>query len=362
MRKLLDHHAHRLSARLAAPLLTLLLAASAAAAADTPKPTKLFKNGDTLPVTISAPWQDLIRNDEYQGAYPATLDYTDESGAPVKLDLTVERRGLTRQRVCRYPPIRLRFEKEAVKGTTFRGQKSLKMVTHCERASRFEQYYVLEMLAYRIYNQITDYSFRIRPLDIDYHDSERGKTDEDRFGFLIEDDSDVAKRHDLKKLRIPKLRSTMLEPALSSEFALFQYLISNVDWAALSGPDPNECCHNVKLIGKKELEAGDRVYPIPYDFDSSGLVNADYAVPPQGLPINSVTQRLYRGYCSHSATLEDARRKIVALEGDILALVENEPRLTSGSRRKALRFLDRGFATLKDPEDFSEKITAKCRK
>ena len=51
------------------------------------------------------------------------------------------------------------------------------------------------MLAYRIYNQITDYSFRIRPLDIDYHDSKRGKTDEDRFGFLIEDLDDVAERN-----------------------------------------------------------------------------------------------------------------------------------------------------------------------
>ena len=161
------------------------------------------------------------------------------------LDMTAVRRGITRQRVCDFPPIKLHFEKEDVQGTAFRGQRSLKMVTHCKKPTRYEQYYILEMLAYQMYNLITDYSFQVRPLKVNYVDSKTGKTDESRFAFLIEDDSDVAKRHELKKLQIPKPRLSQLEPQVTSEFSLFQYLIANVDWAALSGPDPKECCHNV---------------------------------------------------------------------------------------------------------------------
>ncbi|MDX1397911.1 MAG: hypothetical protein R3204_05230, partial [Oceanospirillum sp.] len=67
------------------------------------------------------------------------------TSAAVVLDLTVERRGIKRQDACRFPPIRLRFEKDVVKGTAFRGEKSLKMVTHCEKSDRFDQYYILEM-------------------------------------------------------------------------------------------------------------------------------------------------------------------------------------------------------------------------
>ena len=260
-----------------------LAAASPAALGDSPdKPAKLFSSGETLAVTLTAPWRELQRNEDYQDAYPARIEYRDETGNTVELDLTVERRGVKRQVACKFPPIRLRFEKKTVKGTVFRGEKSLKMVTHCEKSKRFDQYYVLEMLAYRMFNLLTDYSFRVRPLEVNYLDSETGKSLESRFAFLIEDDSDVAKRNDLKKLKIPKVSADRLEPEAASRFSLFQYLIGNVDWAATAGPDPNECCHNVKLIAPEPLGAEDYIVPLPYDFDSSGLVDAPYAAPPDG--------------------------------------------------------------------------------
>ncbi len=39
-------------------------------------------------------------------------------------------------------------------------------------------------------------------------------------------------------------------------------------------------------------------YSVPYDFDSSGLVNAHYAAPPEGLRVRNIRQRLYRGFCA----------------------------------------------------------------
>jgi hypothetical protein len=269
---------------------------------------------------------------------------------------------LTRQRVCDFPPIKLRFEKEKVKGTTFRGQKSVKMVTHCKRPARFEQYYILEMLAYRMYNLITDYSFRVRPLNVNYVDSKTGKTNESKFAFLIEDDSDVAKRNGLKKLEIPKIRPSQLEPKVTSEFSLFQYMIANVDWAALSGPDPKECCHNVKPIAPRPLTPQDKIYPIPYDFDSAGMVDTHYAAPAQGLPIRSVTQRLFRGYCRQNSTLEDARKHILAQEAAIMALISDESRLNENTKKKTTKYIGKFFKTIKDPDDFERLIVKKCRK
>ena len=40
---------------------------------------------------------------------------------------------------------------------------------------------------------------------------------------------------------------------------------------------------------------------VPYDFDVSGLVNPPYALPPEGLGLDTVRQRRYRGYCIHNA-------------------------------------------------------------
>jgi hypothetical protein len=326
------------------------------------KPAKLFTTNDTLSVTLSAPWRQITVKKTYQGTYPATIEYTDELGNPAKLPLTVQRRGITRQRVCRYPPIKLQFEKANVKGTTFRGQKSLKMVTHCDKASRYEEYYILEMLAYRMYNLINDMSFRVRPLQITYVDSDSGHSDEPRFAFLIEDDSDVADRFELKKLRIPKLGLSQMDAKTSSEFSLFQYMIGNVDWAALKGPDPKECCHNVKLIGPRPFEDGDIAYPLPYDFDSSGLVDADYAAPPAGLPIKYVTQRLFRGYCAHNETMEDARLLFLEREQAIYGLVDSETRLSEKSRKQTNRYLEKFFKTIRDERDFEKEIIRQCRR
>jgi len=329
--------------------------------AEDTKVPKLFSSEDTLAVSIAAPWRDVEKNDDFQGAYPAQLSYVDASGNTVSLAATVERRGVKRQEICDFPPIRIRFDKEVVKGTTFRGQDSLKMVTHCDKASKYDQYYVLEMLAYRIYNLLTDYSFRVRPLEVAYVDSERGRTVDTRFAFLIEDDSDVAKRHDLKKLRIPQANPRKLEPGINSLMSLYQFMIGNVDWASLRGPDPEECCHNIKLIAPEPLTDSDWIIPLPYDFDSAGLVNAPYAAPPDGLPIKKVTQRLYRGLCMNNDTLEAARSQIVGQEAAIMALVEGDERLNSSSKGKASRFLGDFFEIAKDPKDFDKYVVSKCR-
>ncbi len=325
-----------------------------------PKPAKLFTSSEPISITLSAPWRDIERKEKYQGAYPAKIEFTDELGNATSLDMTVERRGRTRQAVCSFPPIKLRFDKNEVKGTSFRGQKSLKMVTHCQTNSRYEQFYVLEMLIYRMYNIITDFSFRVRPLSVTYVDSEHADQDEPRFAFLIEDDSDVAKRNGQKKLKIAKTTRKRLESRESTNFALFQYMISNLDWSTLSGPDKDKCCHNAKLIGQDPKKGP--VYAIPYDFDAAGLINAPYAVPPAKLPVRNVKQRLYRGFCAHNETVEEGRQRFLGNEQAILALVRDETLLNSSTRKKALKFLEDFFDTLKDDRQFEKKIIAKCRK
>jgi hypothetical protein len=338
------------------------------------KPARLFEREDTIDVAITAPWRELVRNDEYQGNYPARIEFTDELGSVESLDLTVERRGVTRQRVCKIPPVKVRFDKKDVKGTTFRGQDSLKLVTHCQSSSGYEQYYILEFLAYRIYNLLTEFSFRVRPLTATYLQAGSGGAEEQglslfrkktaegpAFAFLIEEDKDVANRHDLNNLHISKIGPKQLDAEEAALFALFQFLIANVDWAATMGPDPAECCHNTKLIGPEPTEPDDTLYAIPYDFDSSGLVDAEYAVPPDGVPIRSVTQRLYRGYCAHNHALENARQRVLAKEQAIYRLFTDEARLNPQKRSKALKFLEKAFSIFRDDTSFQAEITERCR-
>lgn len=344
------------SSMAAAVLLAIALVSTNARAGDA---IALFESGDTLEIEISAPWRQIQRDKKNQDPYPADLHYVDDSSNRRSLALTVERRGKTRQRVCRFPPIKLRFKKGDVEDTLFEGNKSIKMVTHCNNGLRWSQYYVLEMLAYPIYNLMTDRSFRIRPLSVIYHDANRDSRDEPRFAFLIEDDKLVAERSGLQTFDVKEIRRGRLDPLESSRFALFQYLIGNEDWSSLSGPPGDDCCHNTKLIGPP---SGRPLYALPYDFDSSGLVNARYAVPNDGLPISKVSQRLFRGFCLHNPTLETARVEFLEKRDAIMAIIELEPRLQSRIRARAVAYLDDFFDVIEDPRRFDRLITSACRK
>jgi hypothetical protein len=350
---------------LVSTLALLLLGCQPVSAQDAPgkkaRPDKLFSSEETLKVTLTGPWHEIQREKDEQAPYPGKLEFRNGQGELVSLDVTVGRRGVTRQRVCAFPPIRLRFDKKEIKGTLFRGQDSLKMVTHCEDSERIEQYFILEMLAYRMYNLINDFSFRVRPLNVTYIDSENGKKHEAHFAFLIEDDSDVAKRHDLKKINIRSVRLSQLEPRVTSEMSMFQYMISNVDWSALKGPDQS-CCHNTKLVGPEPLQQGDKAYPVPYDFDASGLVDAHYAAPAAGLPVKTVTKRLYRGYCVFNDELEATREVFLAQEAAIYDLINNEERLFSKNRGRATKYIGNFFKVIKNPKNFEKRIIRKCRK
>jgi hypothetical protein len=322
-------------------------------------PVPLFRAADTLQLTFSADWRRLVRDKKNQQPYPAVLHYLDASGQRKEIALTVERRGLTRQQACRFPPIKLRFERADVADTLFAGNRSIKMVTHCDTGRRWDQYYIQEMLAYSIYNLFTERSFRVRPVVVTYHDTQRDSTDAPQFAFLVEDDKLVARRNGLKTSAAVSISPDDLDAMESSRFALFQYLIGNVDWSALSGPEADECCHNAKLI---TAAAGAPVFALPYDFDSSGLVNAHYAAPNENLPITSVTQRLYRGFCVHNHTLEAARAEFIAQRSAIESLFNQESRLRGSTRKRALSYLDEFYEVLDDDSKFERKITNACRK
>jgi hypothetical protein len=206
-----------------------------------------------------------------------------------------------------------------------------------------------------MYILITDYSFRLRPLSVTYQDSKSARSSGPRFAFLIEEDSDVAKRNGHKKYKRETVTVDQLDSQESSYMSLFEYMIGNTDWSTASEQDSEQCCKNVKLIGQ------DTVYAIPNDFDSSGLVDAHYAVTPTGLPISHVTQRLFRGFCTHNGTLGVAKQRFLTKQQDIFALIENEERLSSDSRQKAAKYLEGFFVVIRDQDKFEKEVVSGCR-
>ena len=340
--------------------LITLLSAAPLLGEENVKLARLFEEASEMQVTLTGPWRTIQNYVKRDALYPAQLSYTGADGERRTLDVEVEPRGISRRlRLCDFPPLKIHFDKERTKGTEFRGNGSLKLVTYCKNRDMYEQYYVREFLAYRIYNLLTDYSFRVRPMFVEYLDSESKGFKTNRFSFLIEDIDDVAKRNGLKKLAVPKISYKTLDPVETSKLGLFQFMIGNVDYATNEGPEDDSCCHNTRLIGADDYETPR--YSIPYDFDATGLVDAHYAHPPELLKLRNIPQRFYRGFCRNNDQLPQTVRLFKAKKTEILDLINNEARLDEHSRKKAIGSVEDFYKVIDDPGAFKKQIIGKCR-
>lgn len=330
------------------------------AAREPGQPDPLFRSQDILEIHIAGPMSTLVDerpDDEY---LPAKLSWLEPGGERMTVDIGIRTRGNFRRRkqTCGFPPLRINFKKSEVEDTLFHKQDALKLVTHCrDRSESYEQNLLKEYLVYRILNVLTDTSYRVRLLRVRYTDTEDGDDDREAYGVLVEHSKRFGKRTGLEDLEVQRTHYDQLEPAYAALTAMFHFLIGNTDYSPIAGPEEDECCHNADLFSKQDGLA----YPVPYDFDMSGMVNAPYAVPNERFRIRRVTQRLYRGYCVHNASLADAARAFRDERDSLFALIDNEDTLTPRTAKKMRRYLESFYEIIDDRRKFDREIIGECR-
>ena len=281
---------------LRAVMIACLLAGIAEAADYAP----LFDSDDVLEVRIEAPFGVLMDVRPDKTYLKGTFTLTDSDGQERQFPLKLRTRGNYRREEshCDFAPIRLNFRKNDVHDTFLDGQDKLKLVTHCRtREDKYESFLLREYLAYRLFAELSDTSYRVRLLQVTYVDTQDG-SDFARYGFVIEDDKAVAKRNGLKKAKLRLVRPDDHDAGRENLVHVFQYMIGNTEYS-LTSPEPDKnCCHNMDLLSANKKPP---FIALPFDFDFSGLVNAPYAEPNPRYPIKTVSTRFYKGRCKNNA-------------------------------------------------------------
>lgn len=341
-----------------------IIAAAALLVAGSPEAAErkpLFQDHTTLKAVLTAPIAQTYeqRTSEVRLNFPGQWTFINADGESQRLDVATRIRGNFRKEYCELPPIRLNFKKSQVKGTLFAGQDKLKLVSPCQNGQESQQKLLLEYLAYRTLEILTDYSFGTRLIRLSYVDTDEKKKSWTDLVFVIEDDSDVAKRLKIDKVRVASNQFEELDRPTTALAELFQLLISNHDYSVLKGPDGEYCCHNSEMFTRKE--AADKRIPIPFDFDMSGLVNANYASPPAHLPIRLVRTRYYRGLCQPDDVLQDAVAHMLSKKEEILALFQTQADLSRLTRNRSVSYVMEFFEILEDETLFKEKVLDRCR-
>lgn len=337
---------------LAAATFFILSWANPIRAADGPKP--LFASDDVLSLTLTGPLDTISRD---IAAKPVSGVLKVVGAAPETLPVTLSVRGITRRKeeVCTFPPLRVEFTEKPGPSSIFKGQKHLKLVTHCQRSADYQQYLLLEYTAYRLYRALTPESFNVRLAKIDYARAD-GHALTTRLGFFIEDVNDVAKRNGQERLRgVGKISVSQLDAAAAARFAVFEYMISNLDWAMTAGPAGEDCCHNSRLMGPKGATgASTGLIPVPYDFDETGLVNVPYAVPPDGIHVANVKVRRYRGFCVHNEEAKAFLAQISTRRDSLMAILNETPQLEDRTRRIGAGYLGDFFEEAGSPSKVAD--------
>jgi hypothetical protein len=319
----------------------------------------LFATDSVLKVRIAAQLDTIISDRPIDEYLRGDLSYHAENGDLIEFDIGIQARGNYRRRsdVCSFPPLRLNLKKSQTRETLFANQNKLKLVSHCATNSHIlYQAVIAEFLAYRILNLLTEQSFRVRLLEIEYINTSDGKTFEGP-GILIEHSSRLAERLGVSPLRIENTAVDNLDLHHLNLTSVFQYLIGNTDFSPISGPPGEDCCHNYKLFG----DQGPPYLAVPYDFDMSGFVSAPYAVPNHTLRLDSVQDRLYRGWCVNNERLPTTFEKFQDLHGEIETLIEEQAGLSRRKRYELLKYVDSFYRTISRPKSVERYFINRCR-
>jgi len=226
-------------------------------------------------------------------------------------------------RYCSFPPLRLNLKRQGTEGTVFGGQDKLKLVgprlgrgaTRAPRADHLRGC--------------------LRPV-----------------GRLPQVDVPHRKRRGARRPRRGRSgghpRRERRPACLSPRLRLDPPRGVNTDWS-------DSGAHNVLI-----LAVGSRIVPVPYDFDFSGAVEAPYAAPAEELPIRSVRQRLYRGWCRPGLDTEDILRGFRDARPAIESLYRDFSLLPERSRQETLEYFAQFFDNIATPELAERRLFRDC--
>jgi len=241
---------------------------------------------ELLEVNLEFPMNNLLKDRKNPKEVKGVFSYNNSKGNLKKWEIKIAQRGKFRRTKCEnMPPLKLNFKKSQLRESGLAEFDDLKLVTHClNDFEEAKQILIREFLAYKIYNELTDLSFRVQLVKVNYYDTS-SKRELSQYGILIEDTAQL--RHRINAEKIGKAYNLSKEKFNQSQarvVSVFNYLIGNSDWSIQQN-------RNVKIL----LRNGRHIL-VPYDFDFSGFVDSPYTVLKREHKISSSKERIYLGF------------------------------------------------------------------
>jgi len=292
-------------------------------------------------VQLNLDFTALLQNRKKAEYISATM--ADESGKTFELE--VRTRGKFRRKRCEIPPIKLKFSKASLQDARLDTMNEIKLVLPCAGKEADETLIVREYLAYRMFEKLSpNYCVRARLIRLQLKDDAK-KRPQKMLAMLVEHEEQVIGRTGSAIHQDWGIKSEQLQEDQAALAVLFEYMIGNTDWDISS-------CRNIMLLRPPGAE---KIYPVPYDFDFSGLVSAPYSSPNSDCNIRSVRDRCLMDYGVSSAALQRARQTLLDIKSALYAGCRSRFLPVEASDDMA-RFLDVFFEVLATSPEIPSKM------
>jgi hypothetical protein len=309
---------------------------------------KLFQDGRPLDFTLTSDFTLLNkeRTPNNGKQFPGVLAV---GGAEIPVKLGSRGHLRLSAHTCEFVPIKIDFPRGALAGTIFESQTTLKLGTHCRDEQDFDQYVIREYLSYRLANLVTPLSFRARLARGTYVDGKSHRKMSTHSALFLEHENDVARRLGGREVRQPHMVFGDFDSEALTTTMMLEYMLGNTDYSIWS-------LHNIVIVQDKRR----KFFPVPYDFDLSGMVNTPYAAPDERLPLRRVTDRLYRGPCRTVGEFNAAAEPFRVHKNDMVAAIDSAAELTSVHKKEMKEYLDSFFRRIATPDAIKKTFVDGC--
>jgi hypothetical protein len=315
------------------------------------KNLRLFESNELLELSLRFDITTFRRQKSKLEYLPALLTLYLNKTDSVNKEIKIKARGNVRLNICSFPPIRINFKKSESSNDEFVNVDKIKMVTHCQPGNQI--YLLKEYLAYKLYNVLTDYSYRVRLARINYINTAKKSKPDIEYAFFIEPTEILGKRINGTEALTTNLTQKNIKPEMMDRMAIFNYMIGNTDWSV-------PIKHNVVIYSQGLSENPNLGAIVPYDFDYAGLINADYAVPFPDLGLKSVLERKYLGVCRSQDVFMKELKEFPEKKKELIKVINDFPYLNAKTKKEMIIYLEGFFRDFDKHNIIVYKLLNEC--
>jgi hypothetical protein len=320
------------------------LLAQQAISDSTEKNFRLFEEDNILEISLRFDLSTYFRTKPKKDYLRAEITFNFNRADSVTQRIRLRTRGVFRNRYCMFAPIELNFKKADFGYSDLNRISKLKLVPQCSSGKDKEDYLLREYIAYKLFNVLTDTSFRVRLVKVNYFDSEKKRKPVIQYGFFIEPAEKLADRTNCIRIKSSTLNQQNIVPKIMDRLAIFNFMIGNYDWAV-----PGQ--HNILVINSLNLNPSGLGIAVPHDFDWTGLVNPTYAIPTEEIGTENVRERIFLGVCRTREVYYKELEQFLEKKIDFYRVINEFPFVNTQAKKDMTGYLDGFFNQLEGKKE-----------